>query len=92
MRATRDQARITLCRTAPWNPALRNSYRDRFAEHAGRFWKVSADSLDSMWWVEEIDRDGQPFMAGSEYVSPCGWALRLSEARDLIADFCRQKS
>lgn len=76
---------IVLRKTARWNPALRNRYRERYAEHGGRYWKVSADSLDSMWWVEEVGYDGEAFFNGYEHVSPCGWAFNLSAARHLIA-------
>ena len=86
---------IRLSKTAPWNPNLWNSYRDRYAEVDGRYFKVSADSLDSLWAVEEIDADGETLWDtpdgkydhrrhGEIDLKFFRWAIRLSEARELI--------
>jgi hypothetical protein len=73
-------AGIRLSQTAPWNPALRNPYRTRYAEQAGRYFTVRADYLTAPWFVWEIDRDGTD-------VGPVGGgvAMNLTQARAMIA-------
>lgn len=86
---------IRLSKIAPWNSGLRNGYRDRFAEVDGRYFKVSAESLDSLWAVEEVDADGETLWDtpdgkydykrhGEIDLKFFAWAMRLSEARELI--------
>jgi hypothetical protein len=50
---------IRLSQTAPWNSKLRNTYRTRYAQHAGRYFRIYAEYLNSGWYVEEIDTDGE---------------------------------
>lgn len=79
-------ARVVLHQTAPWNPRLRNGYRERYAQVGGRYFKVSADGLRSWWWCEEIDADGQPLVRRPAYKLVWGdWARNLDEARGLVA-------
>lgn len=52
-------SQVKLSKTAPWNPRLTNSYRDRYAQVGDRYFKVSADTLESLWTIEEIDADGE---------------------------------
>jgi hypothetical protein len=86
---------IRLSQTAPWNPRLRNSYRDRYTEVGGRYFKVSADSLESLWTVEEVDFDGETLWDtpdgaydyrrdGDADLKFLKHAFRLSDARELI--------
>ena len=88
---------VRLSQVAPWNPRLRNGYRDRFTEVAGRYFMVSADSLDSMWTVAEVDFDGEPLWDTpdgkfdySRYpdanLTFLHFAARLSEAREQIEE------
>lgn len=49
---------IRLSQAAPWNKALTNPYRTRYAEHGGRYFRIEADRLDAPWFVWEIDREG----------------------------------
>lgn len=89
---------IRLSQTAPWNSALRNGYRERFAQVGERKFMISASSLNSGWTVEEVDDKG-----GTLWDSPSGecylskhplvmaepmfmkWVGRLSDARRAIA-------
>ena len=66
-------APITLHQVAPWNRALRNTYRDRFAEVEGRYFKVSADGLQASWDVDEIDAEGN-------WIDLVATSLRLAAA------------
>lgn len=88
---------IRLHKTAPWNSRLINSYRDRYTQVDGRYFKVSADSLDSMWGVEEISADGETLWDtldgkydyrrhGEIDLKFFRWAFRLSDARKLIEE------
>jgi hypothetical protein len=52
------QPEIRLSQKAPWNPRLGNPYRNRWAEHDGLKFKVSADFIGTIWWVEIVDHDG----------------------------------
>ena len=73
-------AGIRLTQTAPWNPALKNYYRTRYAEAGGRYFRVAAEDLNGLWFVEEINQDGQVIGdAGG------GIAMNLDEARSIIA-------
>lgn len=97
---TTDPTTIRLSQTASWNPELRNPYRTRYAEVAGRYFRIEATSLDAMWWVEEIDADGEtltievegePLFGGRlpsrrEQIVWGKWAFRLSDARQAIAE------
>lgn len=73
-------AGIRLSQTAAWNPALRNPYRTRYTEQAGRYFRVASEDLNGPWWVEEIHQDGRVI----GYVGN-GIAMNLTQARDLIA-------
>ena len=88
---------IRLHKTAPWNSNLINSYRDRYTEVDGRYFKVSADSLDSLWTVEEIDADGETLWDtidgkynfrrdGDPSLKFLSHVFRLSDARKLIQE------
>jgi hypothetical protein len=83
---------VVLSKIAPWNPRLRNTYRERYAEAGGRYFKVSAEWLDSPWWVEEIDFDGEPVREPSGDFRFLKLALRLSDARALIEDATQYSS
>jgi hypothetical protein len=48
---------IRLSQTAPWNPRLTNPYRTRYAELAGRYFRVEADNLAAPWFVWETTVD-----------------------------------
>lgn len=71
--------KIILSQTAPWNPRLRNGYRDRYTEAGGRYFKIHAEYLGGVWFIEEIDKDGE-----SLWQNYSDLALRLSEARQKI--------
>jgi hypothetical protein len=73
-------AGIRLSQTAPWNPALRNPYRTRYTEQAGRYFRVAAEDLTAPWFVEEIHQDGRVM----GYVGN-GIAMNLTQARTMIA-------
>jgi hypothetical protein len=53
---------IRLSKVAPWNRDLRNSYRDRFTIVGGRRFRVFAESLDGLWFIEEVEEDGEPII------------------------------
>jgi hypothetical protein len=80
---------IVLRKVAPWNSALRNTYRERYTEVGGRYFKVSADGLDTLWDVTEIDADGGLLFhkEGTDLVldSWSDFAFTLAEAREKIA-------
>lgn len=85
-------AAVTLSQRAPWNARLGNPYRTRWAQVGDRRFRVAADSLDAIWFVDEVDEDGEPIGAvvDGKWV-PGGlstFAFRLSEARDKIAAAC----
>lgn len=52
---------IKLSQTATWNSSLTNPYRTRYATAGGRYFKVSAQHLNDMWAVEEINEDGSMY-------------------------------
>lgn len=72
-------AGIRLSQTAPWNPALKNPYRTRYAEYGGRYFRVAAEDLRAPWFVEEINQDGRVL----RYLD--GVAMNLAQARSIIA-------
>lgn len=76
---------IRLSKVAPWNPALINGYRDRYATAGGRYFKVSAEYLYTPWFVSEIDADGN-------YIDTPegGVCFTLAEARTFIEQLTRQ--
>lgn len=74
-----DETPISLHRTAPWNRALRNTYRERYATAAARFFKVEAEFLDSPWYVHEITEDGT-------WVRIIALCWNLTAARQAIQD------
>ena len=56
---------VRLHKVAPWatgrarlDNRLRRTYREWFAEHGGRYFRVSAQRLDEPWGIEEIDANG----------------------------------
>lgn len=75
-----DAKQITLSQTASWNSTLTNPYRTRWATAAGRYFEVRADSLDGLWFVNEVTADGEWIPEGFGAV-----AFTLAEARSLIA-------
>ena len=50
---------VRLSQTAPWNPRLGNPYRTRWAQVGDRYFKVSADGLNTVWDIEEVDAEGK---------------------------------
>lgn len=89
--------RIALSKTAPWNSALTNGYRDRFAQVGERRFKVYAESLEAGWYIEEVDHDGEPLVKSFDTSRPRDeWfefgfmasAMTLAEARRIIAEEC----
>lgn len=56
---------VTFSQTAPWsdgtNRLLRNGYRSRFTQVGQRYFKVSAQHLNDMWYVEQINADGTDY-------------------------------
>ena len=86
--------RIVLSQVAPWNPALRNPYRTRWTTAGGRFFKVEADGLYTLWSVSEVDEAGEliPVRDGFRVVAVAGlhtYALNLADARAKIAEYVR---
>lgn len=91
-------ARVVLSQTAPWNSRLGNPYRTRWALVEGRRFKVSADHLNDMWTVEEVDEAGKGLTLrsparGEDAADPANWefgfralAFTLAEARRLIVE------
>lgn len=73
--------KITLTQTAKWNSRLTNPYRTRYAEAGGRYFRVSAQTLNSLWDIEEINADGTDQLDG--YFD---YAFTLAEARNRIAE------
>lgn len=75
---------VKLTQTASWNPRLTNPYRTRYATAGGRYFKVWAETLASLYLVEEITADGE-FI---DYVGEGGNCVvfRLSDARKLIEE------
>lgn len=76
---------VTLHKTAPWNPRLRNGYRERYATAHGRFYKVYAEWLNAPWWVEQIDADGETISGEDHYPVFMTGAQTLADARAVIA-------
>lgn len=71
---------IRLHFTAPWNPKLRNTYRQRFTQVDNRYFQVEAQWLHDPWTVNEIDRDGV-------YIDTVAVFVRnLAGVRQAIAD------
>lgn len=73
--------KITLTQTASWNPKLTNPYRTRYTTAGGRYFDVVAENLNGVWYIHEIDADGQ-------WLGPDSFgaiAFTLAEARTLIA-------
>jgi hypothetical protein len=62
-----DPSTITLHKVAPWNPALRNTYRERFTQVGTRMFMVRSGSLNGFWHVEEVNADGD------HHIRPEGW-------------------
>jgi hypothetical protein len=73
-------AHIKLSQTAPWNPRLINGYKDRYTEAGGRYFKVHAEYIGGIWYIEEIDKDGE-----SLWQNYSDLAFTLAEARQKIA-------
>ena len=69
---------IRLSQTAPWNPALKNQYRTRYAEVDGHYFRVAAEDLNGLWFVDEISQDGRSLRS-------LPFALNLDQARSIIA-------
>lgn len=80
-----DAPSVTLHKTAPWNPRLRNGYRDRYATANGRFYKVYAEWLNAPWWVTQIDADGVEIVSDTYEVVFLLQASTLADARAIIA-------
>jgi hypothetical protein len=82
---------IRLSQVAPWNSGLRNPYRTRWAQVGDRMFKVYADCLDGVWFVEEVDHDGEQLhhgrgLAPEDWYGSLGFAFTLTEARKMIAE------
>lgn len=89
--------KVTLSQVAPWNARLGNPYRTRWAMVAGRRFKVSADHLNDMWTVEEVDENGEGLVLrrpakGEDITDPANYdfgftalVFTLAEARAAIA-------
>lgn len=90
--------KVQLSQKAPWNFRLGNPYRTRWTEVNGRFFKVSADHLNAIWEIEEVDYNGNALVLrrpqkGEDLTDPknyeFGWsdyALTLAQAREKIAE------
>lgn len=90
--------KVTLSQTAPWDSRLGNPYRTRWALVDGRRFKVSADHLNDMWAVEEVDEEGVALILrrparGEDLTDPANYefgfsalAFTLAEARRLILE------
>jgi len=81
---------IRLSQVAPWNATLGNGYRTRWTLVAGRRFKVYAETLNGVWFVEEVDEDGECLHAGNghdaaDWTGSLGIAFNLTQARELIA-------
>jgi hypothetical protein len=48
---------IHLSKTAPWNPRVRRTYREWFAQVDGRRFRIEADRLDAPWFIWEVEHD-----------------------------------
>lgn len=71
---------VKLSQIASWNPALTNPYRTRWATAGGRYFEVEAKELRGVWYIHEVDTDGQ-------WLGPDAFgaiAFTLAEARTLI--------
>lgn len=77
---------IHLSQVAPWNNELRNPYRTRYAEHAGRYFRVEADRLDGWWFVNEITADGEEIF-GRPNEGSIAMCRNLAAVRQAIEDF-----
>jgi len=74
--------KITFSQVAKWNATLTNPYRTRYAGWDGRYFKVSAETINGVWDVEEIDANGNP-------LGYAGVALTLGEAKITIRRYAR---
>lgn len=74
----KDGAGVRLSQTAPWNGALRNPYRTRYTEYRGRYFRVAAEDLNGLWFVDEISHDGRT-------IRSLPFAMNLDQARSIIA-------
>lgn len=72
---------IRLSQTAPWDSALGNPYRTRWAQVGDRMFKVSTDCLNGVWSVEQVTADGQWILDSDVRI-----AMTLAEAREAIAE------
>lgn len=70
---------IRLSKTAPWNTRLGNPYRTRYAQVGDMKFRISADDLTQIWWVEHVDHDGN-FIDDDK--SRIAWGL--TQAREII--------
>lgn len=73
---------IRLSKVAPWNADLRNTYRQRYTQVGGRYFKLEADHLDAPWFVYEINADGT-LVDGRASIALC---FNLTAARQAIQD------
>lgn len=73
---------IHLHKVAPWNPKLRNSYRERFAQVGDRYFRVESGRMDAPWLVFEIDASGD-LVDDRPSVALC---FNLPAARQAIQD------
>lgn len=88
-------ATIRLSQRAPWNSALGNPYRTRWAQVGDRKYKVYADSLNGVWMIEEVDHDGEQLHHGrglepEDWYGHVAFAFNLTEARAAIAEHAAQ--
>lgn len=49
---------IRFSQKAPWNERLGNPYRTRYAQVGEMKFRISADDLTNIWYVEHIDDNG----------------------------------
>jgi len=73
-------SKLVLHQVAPWNTALRNPYRTRYAVVGDRYFRMCAEDLAPSWEVDEIDADGN-------WLDLVATSLRLREAPAAIADY-----
>lgn len=73
---------VTLHQIAPWNDRLRNPYRTRWAQVGDHRYKVSAEWLNGMWTVEQVNEDGDWMPYGAE--ATVAMVFNLDEARAAI--------
>jgi hypothetical protein len=73
--------KIRLSKTAPWNKYLGNPYRTRYAQVGDMKFRISADDMTQIWWVEHVDHDGN-FIDDDK--SRIAWGL--DQARKIIEE------